>query len=437
MTKARRDGLYLLALGSLAFVLFGLVLENAASAPLADFRGLYYTARCFVQHCDPYLESDVLRVYKAENASEPFDTAKVRQIVTRTVYPPTVFSFTILFGLLPWSVAHTLWIALTIGSLVFSSFLIWNLGADYAPLLSGALIGFLLANSEVIVIGGNVAGIVVSLCAVAVWCFLRGRFAFAGILCLAISLAIKPQDTGFVWLLFLLAGGEYRKRALQTLLAATVVCLPGVLWVWHVAPRWMQELQSNIAAFSVHGGTNDPGLASAGAHGLGMVISLQAITSVFWDNPGIYNSVSYLIFGLLLLTWGVTTLRCRMSRDSVYLALAAIAALSMLPVYHRQYDAKLLLLTIPGCAMLCSEGGLIGKLAVLVNTLGFVLTGDIPWAILLGIIGKMPAPATRLSGEFLTAAQVFPAPLMLLVMGIFYLWVYVKRCFATSQERMS
>jgi len=35
---------------------------------------------------------------------------------------------------------------------------------------------------------------------------------------LRVSVAIKPHDAGLVWLYFLLAGGVYRKRALQTLL---------------------------------------------------------------------------------------------------------------------------------------------------------------------------------------------------------------------------
>ena len=432
MTKARLDGLYLLLLGSAVFLLFGVALENSAPAPLADFRGLYYPARCLVQHCDPYLESDVLRIYMVESSFEPLDTAKVRQIVTRAVYPPTAFSFTILFGMLPWGPAHILWIALTIASLIFSSFLVWSLGADDSPVLFGGLLGFLLANSEVVVIGGNAAGIDISLCAVAVWCFFRERYVFAGILCLALSLAIKPQEAGFVWLFFVLAGGMYRKRALQTLVATIAIGLPGVLWIWHVSPHWMQELNSNIAAFSANGGTNDPGLASAGAHGLGMVISLQAVTSVFSDNPRIYNPASYLIFGLLLLVWAVATLRSRMTPDKAWLALAAISALSMLPVYHRQYDAKLLMLSVPACAMLYIEGGVRGKLALVINVLGFVFTGDVVWAVLLSLIGNPHGLIARMPGQFLVAIQVFPAPMILLAMGIFYLSVYVRRCFALN-----
>ncbi|MDR3411182.1 MAG: hypothetical protein P4L87_09610 [Formivibrio sp.] len=134
-----------------------------------------------------------------------------------------------------------------------------------------------------------------SFCVIGSWCFIRERFIPVGILCLAASLAIKPQDTGLVWLYFLLAGRVYRKRALLTIGTTIVMSLPVVLWVWRVSPQWMQELHSNVMAFAVHGGLNDPAPASAGTHGLGMVISLQAVISVFWDNPHIYNPVSYLI----------------------------------------------------------------------------------------------------------------------------------------------
>jgi hypothetical protein len=426
MTSARLDGLYLLLLGCVAFVLLGVTLESAAPAPMADFGAVYYPSRCLLQHCDPYMENEVLRVYQAGGGSHPLDTAKTRQIATIIVYPPATFTFVLPFAMLPWGPAHILWMALSIGSFIFASFLIWNLGADYAPNVSGVLIGFLLANSELLVITGNAAGIAISLCAVAVWCFLRERFIPAGILCLAISLALKPHDTGLVWLYFLLAGGVYRKRALQTLLTTLAISLPAVLWVWHVAPNWVHEMHSNILAFSARGGINDPGIASAGGHGLDMLISLQSAISFFRDDLRIYNPVSYLVCAPLLLLWAFVTLRSRPSPKRAWLALAAIAALTMLPVYHRQVDTKLLLLAVPACAMLWAEGGRIGRLALLVTSAGFVLTADIPQAILLAVIGNLHPPATGLTGQLLIAVQVFPVPLILLVMGVFYLWVYAR-----------
>ena len=177
------------------------------------------------------------------------------------------------------------------------------------------------------------------------------------------------------------------------------------------------------------------GCLRTGAHGLNMLVSLQAVISVFRDDPRIYNPVSYLVFAPLLLVWAFITLRSRPAPRRTWLALAAIAALTMLPVYHRQTDTRLLLLTIPACAMLWAEGGLIGWLAILINSAGFVLNGDLSWAIFFGLISHLRLPATPLSGQILVAVQAFPAPLILLVMGIFYLWVYARRSSAPVQPQ--
>jgi hypothetical protein len=157
-----------------------------------------------------------------------------------------------------------------------------------------------------------------------------------------------------------------------------------------------------------------------------MIVNLQSITAAFWDNPGVYNLASYLVCAPLVIAWGWVTLRNRPSPRRTWLALAAIAALTMLPVYHRQVDTRLLLLTVPACAMLWAEGGRIGRLALAVTTAGFMLTGDIPWAIFFSVISKLHLPATALMGNILVAAQVIPVPLILLVTGVFYLWVYAR-----------
>ena len=83
------------------------------------------------------------------------------------------------------------------------------------------------------------------------------------------------------------------------------------------------------------------------------------------------------------------------SKDD-WLALAAIAALSMLPVSHHLYDTKLLLLTVPACAMLWAEGGLTGWLALVVNTVGFALTGDLSRLILLAFIKHLHLAVMKL-----------------------------------------
>ena len=428
MTQKRMVGLLLVLLSGGLSVIWGFDLERASSVGPIDFEGIYYGARCLLQDRDPYKTSEVLQVYLADGwkiASNPDKKRVQLSVVGLQGYLPTTYPFIAPFTMLPWKSAHLLWMILSAGSLIFSALLIWNLAAEYAPAVAVCLTGFILANSEDLLAGGNPAAITTAICVIAVWCFLRERFVWAGVLCLAASLAIKPHDAGLVWLYFLLAGGVYRKRAVLTLVAVVVMCVPSVLWVSHVAPNWAQELHANLAAYSSRGNLNDPG--SANEKGPFAIVDLQSAISIFRDDPRIYNPVTYLVCGTLLLVWTVKTIRSHPSAVRAWLALAAIAPLSMLPVYHRLYDTKLLLLTLPACAILWHEKGLIGRLALLINTVAFAFTGDISLATFGLFAGRLHLSTTGIAGKILTVLTDRPVPLILLMMSIFYLWVYVRR----------
>jgi hypothetical protein len=426
MKRMRRIGLLLILLCGGISAIWGFYIEPFIPGGMIDFKGIYYGERCLIEHRDPYKEGEPLRVYQVEG-DPPQPQAGLRQNLTWYIYLPATSIFIAPFAMLPWGPAHLLWMILTAGSLIFAAFLMWNIGANHAPILAGGLICFVLANSEILCAAGNPAGIVVSLCMIAVWCFFQERYVPAGILCMAVSLAIKPHDAGLVWLYFLLAGGVYRKRALQTLVLAVALGLPAILWVSHVAPHWMQELHSNLLAASAPGMNSDPGLSNSVRYGPSMIIDLQSIISVFWNDPHIYDLVSYLVCGALLLVWSVRTLRARLSPEGAWIALAAVVPLTMLVTYHRPYDAKLLLLSVPACAMLWAKGGMIRWLAFLLNTAGIVLTSDIPLVISLILTRNIHISATGLSGQTMLDVLMRPTPLILLAMGIFYLWIYVRR----------
>lgn len=430
LTRARWIGPLLLLLSSGISILWGSALERNSPDAMWNFKAVYYGARCLIQHSDPYKEGEFLRVYQADGGKLPLepDTSRLFQrSVLVCINLPTALFLTAPFAILEWGLAHVLWMIMVAASLILAAFLMWDLAGNHAPGVSLFLICILLANSEILLLSGNLAGIAVSFCVIAVWCFLRERFVPAGILCLAVSLVIKPHDVGLVWLYFLLVGGVLRKRALQTLVVTVLLSLPAILWVTHVAPHWAQELHANLNATSAPGDISDPGPDSMSVHSSPMIIDLQTIISVFSDDPRIYNSVTYLLCGALLLVWSLATLRSRSSPTNAWLALAVIAALSMLATYHRQYDAKLMLLTVPACAMLWAEGGPVRWLALLVNTAGVVLTADVPSAILLLLTKNLHVSTAVLSGKILTVALARPSPLILLVTSIFYLWVYVRR----------
>jgi hypothetical protein len=291
---------------------------------------------------------------------------------------------------------------------------VWSFGADSGPRIYGGLIFLILVNSGLLLSTGNTAGLVVSLTVIAACCFLQERFVGAGLVCLAVALAMKPHDAGPIWLYFLLAGGLQRRRALQAAALTAAIIVPSVLWVAHSAPHWAPELQSNLAAGLSSGGLNNPGPTTQGGRGIGQIISLQAALSLIRDDARFYNPVTYVICGVLLLLWCVKTLRLtlRSALPQPWMALAAISALTMLPFYHRTYDARLLLLAIPACAALWLEGR---RAALWLTLAAIVLTGDVFWVTLFQI--------THYSGPSVTWGMI-PAPAILLVVSAFYLWVY-------------
>jgi hypothetical protein len=432
MTRSRLDGLYLLLLGFALFVCIGVYTECAQPGIGGDFRGVYFGTRCLLEHGDPYQLSVLQGVYLRGGGKLSQDPDKIRASVAPNIYLPSAFILATPLALLPWGPASASWIALTAASFILAAFLIWNLGARYAPVIAGGLIGLWLATTEVVFGNGNPAGIVVGLCAIAAWCFVEDRFALAGVLCLAVSLAIKPQDAGLVWLYFLLAGGALRKRALQTLAATLALGLAGALWVWSIAPNWIQEWRSNLSTISAHGALDDPATAGISGHIVQAMIDLPTVVSVFLSDPHIYNPVSHLICAALLLLWLVATMRARLTRENAWFALAAVAALSMIISYHRAYDAKLLLLIVPACTILWSRGGSVARLALLISTLGIVLTGEIPVALIVIRARSLHLSIANLAGQLSTVVQTRPATLILLVMVIFFLWIYMRSAFATG-----
>lgn len=430
MTKARKMGLMLLLLGSGISAFSALLLQRTPHAGIVDFKIVYLGARCMIQHRDPYRESEYLRIFQQEGGiipADPIEREKFQHAVMAVVYLPSALLFVAPFAVFGWAAAQTLWMILTVALFTIACCLIWSVAADSSPPLAAGLVAFMLANTEVLFAFGNAAGVAVSLCAIAVWCFFTERFEIAGVLCLAASLAIKPHDSAAIWLCLLIAGGTYRKRALQTLVVVLAMSVPAILWVSSVSPHWVQEIRSNLEIVSARGGVADPGPAGISNGTGGMIIDLQTVVSVFRDDPQIYNAVTVVVCALLFIVWLVAMLRGSNSPAKMWFALAALVPLSMLPVYHRPYDAKLLILAVPACVGLWAEGGLRRWLSFLTTGAAILLTSDVPATVLTILSRKLPMYPTSVSSQMLVVVLARPIPMVLLVMSGFYLWENVRR----------
>jgi hypothetical protein len=424
MRGSRLSGTWALLCGAAIFVFLGYVFEIHTPALAGDFRASYYSARCSIHRgCDPYADADVFRMYAQQEPVAPVS----RFVVTRYVYPPTAFIFTIPFALLPVGAAHVVWVLLAAASMILAAFLMLNSGQDQASLLSGILLGFLLANSGLVLAIGNPAGMIIGFCVIAVWCFINDRFVPAGLVCLAIALAVKPHDAGLVWLYLLIAGGTLRKGAIRALAVYAAFTVPLILWTTHISPHWLSELRSNLEWSFQRGGLNDPGPSSFTGHGVIRLIDLQTAISIFKDDPHFYNTITYGLCGLLFLTWAVAILRSRRNAVEFWLVFAGVSALSMASSFHRPYDAKLLMLMVPAFAMLWNEKGPVRWAALLFTGAAISAIGDLPLALLTLFAQRVPPSSDSFFGKLVTILVWNPTPVILLAASIFFLWAFVRQ----------
>lgn len=423
----RSSSLALLAMAACISILWAFALERGRSLGVMGFPGIYFGTRCLLEGGDPYDVRQLQDAFAAAGYGSLSTSSVVGQSATLYVNLPTTFLFVAPFALLPLATAQMAWTAFLIGGFLLATYLMWSLAEGYSPPVALWLTFIVLANCEIIFSGGNTAGLVVALCVIAVWCFLRNRHVVTGIVCIAIGLAIKPHDAGLVWLFFLLAGPIQRKRAILSGVVASVLALSAALWVSHTAPHWLPELRSNLATISGRGGINEPGPSSVGAHSPDMIIDLQTLISIFADSPRVYNTATYAICGTVFLAWLIALRRRPPSVQTAWFALVSAGALSMLVTYHRSYDAKLLLLAIPCCAMLWAERGAVGWAALVFSTAGVVFTADIPLAVLMRLTRSLYPPTADVASKLSIAVLARPAPLVLLAISIFYLAVYIHR----------
>ncbi len=150
-------------------------------------------------------------------------------------------------------------------------------------------------------------------------------------------------------------------------------------------------------------------------------MNLQVVLSRIKDDRAFYNLLTWLVCGPLLLAWGLISLRARSSPANLLLGLAAVAPLSLLPVYHRYYDTKLLLLVIPACAVLWASRRPMRWWAIVFTVAALVSTGDISHTLLNHLVANLQA---GLGVAAQTDLSVFVAPVALFAVSVFYLWAF-------------
>ena len=241
----------------------------------------------------------------------------------------------------------------------------------------------------------------------------------------------EPHDQtpgcGLIWLFFLLAGGTYRRRALETLCVTAFLSTFAILWVYQVSPGWFHELRANLhLTMTGPNAVNNPVSNAVNVASVGMMISLQTVFGVFWKSAFTYNTITYLTCGSLILVWAASTVRSRPTTSGCGSVSPTNAAISMLPVYHRTHDANLISLALPACAILSAKRSPFRRTAIGSTFAALFLTGDLPlffWLTSRPIRDALPDwPAKAATILLARPAPLIPDDGELLSLGLLADW---------------
>ena len=76
-------------------------------------------------------------------------------------------------------------------------------------------------------------------------------------------------------------------------------------------------------------------------------------------------------------------------------------------------------------------------MSLFIGAAGVFFTADIPLASLMHLTRHMYSPEMGMAGKIVIAVITRPAPLILLVASVFYLWVYSRRTRANLGARQA
>ncbi|MCU1272533.1 MAG: hypothetical protein JWN74_3827 [Acidobacteriaceae bacterium] len=321
----------------------------ATASDLNDLISPYIQATALVHGADPYSAKSLLEFWPSDalgsrpDAQEFSDGSILIKHGVPTAYPLTSLLLLAPFTVLPWYVFKLLAISATI-VLFFATVWLLIIVAE----LSGwrrllfIAIALLFAPVHTGIATCNLAIIATELGVIALWANYTGREIESGLL-IAICSGLKPQ-IGLCFLIYYIVRRQFRTLTFALgSLAAVIAIAVTRLAIAHV--DWLPNYKlANKVLFStgVLGDFTDRNPLRFG------LVNLQVGLYAFMHSRQAAN-VSAVILSLLLFTVWVTLIS-KMTKRNDLLCLGALAALSLLPAYHRFYDAALLI--IPLCYLL-------------------------------------------------------------------------------------
>src|SRR5271157_5154901 len=321
------------------------------AADFNDFISPYIQSRALVMGMDPYSPDVLVRLWPVEGAHRPEflakDLADGSLIIKRgipTAYPLPCLFLLIPLAVLPWPVAHFAWFVITA---CLTLAVIWSLlslieagvGFNKNDWRSYIFVAFALAFAPLhtgFAAGSIVIG-TVALCGIAVSREQQGREIFAGIL-IGMAICLKPQ----IGLPFFACYLLWRRWRLCGM-AAGVVFTTAILALARLAiggTPWLENYRMDNKVLLATGILSDFTERNPIRFSL---INLQVLFYAMVHNAAAANTLAFAISAILFGASLVLMLLRGAKNNDVLLPLSTLAVLSLFPVYHRFYDAFLLI----------------------------------------------------------------------------------------------
>ena len=324
-----------LLLSALLFVLGGLFLLRGAGRALSggsDLIHLYTAIVLWAEGGDPYDGAQCVEVARRAGYFNP------EHVGEGSLYPPSTLAALAPIGQFGWSTARFIWLVL---NLLACGALVW--AAASWLVIKDAAMRWMLASLIVLAMGAVATSLSLGqLSLVTAACLFsglvlleRGRVWLAGLL-FGYACLVKPQmGMGFLLLIMLLRQWRAFGAGATLVLAGAAV---GVGRLMASAPDWLVQLRENLEVGQAQGGILDAAVGGAMRY---QMIDLRPILHLALP-AGWVGLSAWVVVGLLavLALWRLFRLGLH---EHLLLAASGVGLLILMPVYHRYYDAVLLL----------------------------------------------------------------------------------------------
>jgi hypothetical protein len=311
---------------------------------------LYYTAsRAWLDGQDPYNRRLAFEHWIDAGGRPDIeldsDTPAQGETWGAIIQLPSAFSAMAPLAIFPARAATWLWYVLLLSLLVAQTAVLTRMAGSRTTLQMGIAllaITLLLAPVHESIGYGQPSAVAISLIILGLGAAFSGENAIGGVL-MGLATAVKPQlGIGF-FIYYLLIGNWRFVAALSTtflLLTAAAIVRMGFSGV-----AWFAGWQENFQYAQATGGMNDPSILNPQRSYL---LNLHLILHAAFTSRWLVDGLALLLVAALSAVFARRRRRAREQRQpqDQLLDLSVVSILTLLPVYHRFYDAGLLVVPL-------------------------------------------------------------------------------------------